>query len=360
MREGDLAGLLRAAGAVFDAVLLRQGLGAGVEPAGQGMGLGVRGKGRGERAHELCGRAPPFPAFGHQLLHGREELVRVVPRLLFAVLDELPVLCLVEFELQLQVRDLATCHVQRGGFSDARGLPQHHRPVRTAHEAVCAGDHVEGVVGFLLARVVHDQNRDIEAVGDTLERGHDLVVPAVAVTLRLHLADALQRVDDHEADAGVLAEKACKLLLKALAEKLGLCGDPDALRLPARHFAQPLLDALGRVLETDVQDFALRGFEAPYLLALADPVGQPQNEPTFADLACPGEDIDAFAKQLLDQPACGLELHVHQGVGVDGVQLADALTQRALDVADGLELRHARVLQQDVVQQVALMAAVHA
>ena len=85
-------------GLVLNAVLLGQGLAAGVQPAGQRMRLGVHRQDGRERTHQLGGRAPPFPAFGHQLLYGSEEFVRVFARLLLAVLKELPVLGIVKLQ----------------------------------------------------------------------------------------------------------------------------------------------------------------------------------------------------------------------------------------------------------------------
>ena len=260
----------------------------------------------------------------------------------------------------MEIRHFASGDVQRGGLADARGLLQNHGSVRAAHEAVGAGDHVERVLRLLLAGVVHHQDRDVEAVGDGFQRGHDFVIPRVAVLLRLHLPDALQRVDDHEADAGVSREEVAQLLLKTASQKLRLRGDPDPVGLAAGHLAEATLDALGRVLQTDVQHVALRRLEIPDLLALADPISQPQDQPAFADLGSAGKEVDPLAQQLFDQPAGWLKLHVHELIGVHGVQLRDPLAQRALNVADGLSGRHARVLAQHIVQQVAPPVTVHA
>ena len=67
--------------------MLREGLGVGVQLSGQCVGLGIRGKGRPQRIHQLGGCAVPDPLIGYQLFDGAEDLVRVVARLLLAILD---------------------------------------------------------------------------------------------------------------------------------------------------------------------------------------------------------------------------------------------------------------------------------
>ena len=117
--------------------------------------------------------------------------------------------------------------------------------------------------------MVHHQDRDVEAVGDGFERGHDFIVSAIAVALGFHLPDALQGVDDHKAHVRVRGEEVSDLLLEAFAQKLGLGGDPDLVRLAARDLAQALLDTLFGVLQADIQHLAGRCLKLPDFLALA-------------------------------------------------------------------------------------------
>ena len=275
--------------------------------SGQDVGFGLTVEAVFQTVQQLGRGALPLVTVGDQFLYSQEELAWTLLRLLPAVLDELPVLVVVKLQAQLEIRQLPAGDVQDGGLADARGLLENHGPVRAAHEPVGAGDHVERILRLLLAGVVHHQDRNVEAVGDGLQRGHDLVIPGVAVLLRLHLPDALQRVDDHEAHARVGGQEVAQLLLESVAQKLRLGGDPDPVRLAAGHFAEPLLDALGRVLQTDVEHLTRLGLEFPDLLALADPVSQPENQPALADLGCPGQDVHPLAQQLLDEKAGGGE-----------------------------------------------------
>ena len=358
--EVDDAGVRAAFRAVADAVVLVQPGGGGLQLPGQNVGFGLTVEAVFQTVQQLGRGALPLVTVGDQFLHGQEKLARTLLRFLPAVVDELPVLVFVKLQAQLEIRQLPAGHVQGGGLADARGLLENHGPVRAAHETVGAGDHVERVLRLLLAGVVYHQDRDVEAVGDGLQRSHDHVIPRVAVLLRLHLPDALQRVDDHEAHARVGGQKVTQLLLEAVAQKLRLGGDPDPVGLAAGDFTQPLLDALGRVLQADVQNLAGCRLEVPDLLALADPVGQPEYQPALADLAGPGQDVHALAQQLFDEKVGRRKLRVHKVVCVHRVQLRDPFAQRALDVADGIQRRHARMLIPDVVQQVAALSAAQA
>ena len=101
--ERDHSRVHGAAEIILNAVLLRQGLHACVELSGQCVRFGVWRQDGGQRARQLGGRALPSVTFTYQLLYGGEQLVRFFVRLICAVLNELPVLTVVKFQLQPEI-----------------------------------------------------------------------------------------------------------------------------------------------------------------------------------------------------------------------------------------------------------------
>ncbi len=97
-----------------------------------------------------------------------------------------------------------------------------------------------------------------------------------------------------------------------------------------------------------------------YVFSLAHTVGQPENQPAFADFGGTGQDIYPFAEQLFDQPAGRLKLHIHQFIGVDSFQLRDLFAECPLNVPDRFPGCHARMTEQNVVQQIPCFPAGHA
>ena len=168
----DHAGVRGSAEIVADAVLLCEGLDARVELSGQCVRFGIRRQDGRQRTRQFGGRTLPSVALGYQFLHGSEQLVRTLVRTVCAVLDELPALALIKFQLQPEIRYLASGDIQRGLPADAGGLLQYHGPVRTAEQTVGAGDLVEGIVRFLLARMMHQQDAYTKLIGDPFDSGY--------------------------------------------------------------------------------------------------------------------------------------------------------------------------------------------
>ena len=102
---------------------------------------------------------------------------------------------------------------------------------------------------------------------------------------------------------GMGGEEVHKLFLEALADIQSLGRQPNTARVTAADIVQPLLDPLEGVLQADVEDAALLGFQPPDRLAFADLVRQPQHQPGLAHLGRTGEDVDALAYQPVNQSA---------------------------------------------------------
>ena len=104
---------------------------------------------------------------------------------------------------------------QRSGVSAAL-TAQDEVGVRSADDAGGTADIVEGIVAVLqLSQVMHQQNSDVEAVGNALDGGNVIVVVAVHSRLSgaaLGVPHLLQRVNDDQLGSGMLGQKVRDLL----------------------------------------------------------------------------------------------------------------------------------------------------
>ena len=86
--------------------------------------------------------------------------------------------------------------VQRGLVCCALGFLQEKRSIRRTQQTICAGDHIEHIVRFLLACVMHQDQAQAAAIGKAFQPGNDIVVAGVAVRFAADLTNLLQGIDD--------------------------------------------------------------------------------------------------------------------------------------------------------------------
>ena len=89
------------------------------------------------------------------------------------------------------------CHVQLGVQAHPSAT-QNPAGIRSAHQGHRAGNVIEGVVGPVLALVVHQQDADVVSVGKGFQGAHVPVVAGVDVSVGVAGAHLLQGVDDHQ------------------------------------------------------------------------------------------------------------------------------------------------------------------
>ena len=68
-----------------------------------------------------------------------------------------------------------------------------------------------------------------------------------------------------------------------------------------RQVKEPCLDALERIFEAEIQDFALGCCEIPERLPLRNAQAKPQGQPRLADLQCAREDMQALWDEFVDE-----------------------------------------------------------
>ena len=265
---------------------------------------------------------------------------------------------LIKHELQLHIQRVPPGGIEGGEAVLAICLDHDQRAVHAAAETGGAGDQREGIGSAGLARVMHQQDGDAEAVSDGFHLADDLVIPGVAVLVGAHLADFLQRVHDDEFDGWVLDEEAGDLLLKAFAHEFGFGGEPEVPGFTAGNFCHTGLNPLPRIFETDVEYVALLGGKIPHLCTGADAVCQPQHEPRLANFRSAGNEIYAASDEPFNQHIVRLKLHVHQVACTDDLQCRDLDLQRAADPFDGGELAVQMLQRHDVIHHITALIAV--
>ena len=188
--------------------------------------------------------------------------------------------------------------LQGGGVGRALFLLEEESAVRRTHQAVCAGDHVKGVVGLLLPGVMHHHETDPIGVCKGLEPGNDLVVVGVAVIVPADLPDLLQRVYDDQRGVRVLSEKSGELFVQTAAKLFSRNGEEQVFVLcRSEHAVQALLQASIVIFQGKIEDCALPHGEAPERGSRADMVSDLCHKEALAQLRCPDEQIRSPAEQ---------------------------------------------------------------
>ena len=148
-----------------------------------------------------------------------------------------------------------------------------------------------------LSQVMHQQNGDVEAVGNALNGGNVVVVVAVHSRLSgaaFGVPHLLQRVNDDQLGGGILGQKVRDLLLQPAADQPGGHGKIQVVRCTVGKIVEPVFDAALGVLKAQTEHIALQRGQAPNGISLRHLQPQPQHQPAFADLAGTADDIDAL------------------------------------------------------------------
>ena len=103
-----------------------------------------------------------------------------------------------------------------------------------------------------LSQVMHQQNGDVEAVGNTLDGGNVVVIVAVHSCLSgaaLGVPHLLQRVNDDQLGGGMLGQEIRDLLLQSAADQPGGHGKIQVVRGAVGEVVEAVLDAALGVLK---------------------------------------------------------------------------------------------------------------
>ena len=151
-----------------------------------------------------------------------------------------------------------------------------------------------------LSQVMHQQNGDVEAVGNALDGGNVVVVVAVHSRLSgaaFGVPHLLQRVNDDQLGGGMLGQEIRNLLLQPAADQPGGHGEIQVVRGAVGKIVEPVFDAALGVLKAQIEHIALQCRQPPNGISLRHLQPQPQHQPAFADLAGTADDIDALRNE---------------------------------------------------------------
>ena len=94
-------------------------------------------------------------------------------------------------QIQPLIRLVSAYHLQGSLAIRSLLLLHQERPIRTAQQAGCTGNHLKAVSRRLLSGVVDDQDADPIPIGKLLQLADHLIVAGVAVTVTHRLTDFL-------------------------------------------------------------------------------------------------------------------------------------------------------------------------
>ena len=174
-----------------------------------------------------------------------------------------------------------------------------------------------------LSQVMHQQNGDVEAVGNVLDGGNVIVIVAVHSRFSgatFGVPHLLQRVDDDQLGGGMLGQKVRDLLLQPAADQPGGHGEIQVVRGAVGEVVEPILDAALGVLKAQIKHIALQCRQTPNRISLRHLQPQPQHQPAFADFAGTADDIDALRNEAVHDEHRLAHRRGQQGLCVHGFQ----------------------------------------
>ena len=164
---------------------------------------------------------------------------------------------MIEFKRQLLILLVASNNAELGVAVRSLFLLKDERAVRGAEQAVCAGNHVEAVLGFHLARMMDDQQAHVVLIAECLKLCYDLIVVGVVVFVPAKLPHLLQRIHDDELCVRMLFDEHLELVAQSSAQRAGLRCEVERIgSFHAEHLEQTLLDARVIVLQSEVENLA--------------------------------------------------------------------------------------------------------
>ena len=208
---------------------------------------------------------------------------------------------MVKVQRKLLILLIAADNAELGAAVRPLLLLQDERAVRGAEQTVRAGDHVEAVLGFQLARMMDNQQTDVVLVAERLELRHDLIVVGVVVLVPAKLPHLLQRVYDDEFCVWMLLDEHLELIAQSAANRAGLCCEVERIgSLHAKHLEQTLLNARVIVLQSKVEHLARMDVILPEGRACSDVIAELRHEERFANLGRTDEQVRSRVEKILD------------------------------------------------------------
>ena len=211
-------------------------------------------------------------------------------------------------------------HVQLGVQAHPPAT-QHPAGVRPAHQGHRAGNVIEGVVGPVLALMMHQQDADVVPVSQGFQGAHVPIVAGVDIAVSIASAHLLQGVDDHQPGVRADGQELLDLFLEAMAQPLA-----GGLKVEVvRHFLlaqpeQPILDAGVCVLEAEVQHRLGAERPPPEFAAFGQLQTQPEAEPTFTNLAAARQHGQPAGQQIGNKPSHRRQRSDGKGSRVNGFE----------------------------------------
>ena len=193
-------------------------------------------------------------------------------------------------------------NVQRGLVCGALGFLQKKCSIRCTEQTICARDHIEHIVRFLLASVMHQDQTQSAAIGKAFQPGNDIVVAGVAVRFAADLTNLLQGIDDNEPGIRVLANKTLQLLVQSFPKLSRSCSKKELIRdFHIEHLIHPALETLVIILQRQIQNRSLPHRVIPERCPGTDMVGELRDQETLSQLRRADQKIGSGIEQAVDQ-----------------------------------------------------------
>ena len=225
-------------------------------------------------------------------------------------------------QIQPLIRLVSAYHFQSGLAICPFLLLHQERPIRTAQQAGCTGNHLKAIPCRLFPGVVDDQDADAILVSKLFQLADYLIVAGIAVTVAYRFPDFLQGIHDNQLGITVFPDKLFQLFIQATADHLSVGGEVEgACPLHPEHTEHPALQTALVIFQSQIEDRSLVDFLFPQVLPGTDMVGNLCHQEGLSDFGRSGKDVRSRVEQVLNHRGLALEHIVHQLVQGHSVQI---------------------------------------
>ena len=147
----------------------------------------------------------------------------------------------------------------------------------------------------------HKQDRDLPPACKLFQNPDVMIVICVQIAVTASASNALQGINHNEFCVRMLCQELLDLLLQPALERVGHDRKVQRRWRVLGQIKESRLDALERIFEAEVQNFALRRCEIPERLPLRNAQAKPQSQPRLADFRRTREDVQALWNKLICQ-----------------------------------------------------------
>ena len=197
-------------------------------PKPSGIDIQLHGECVGFQIHteefaQFRGASLPFRAVWRDVLGNlhKKRFGRFLPQFHFGFYQFPCQVFRIPDKLQPLILLISARNIQRRFVGRALFFLEDKGSVSRAEQSVGTGDHIEGIIGFLLSRVVNEDDAHARFLGYFFHRRDEFVIPLVAV-IGADVTNLLQRVNDDQARVSVSVDEALNLFAQSVAQVVGV------------------------------------------------------------------------------------------------------------------------------------------